>query len=514
MRLSLILAVLPFTFVSTAAAQTTTTDTIVEARRLRDARDYAGAAALMRPYIASHPDDPGSARFAALMAYWSKDRAGADSIYARALADHPRDVALRLEYGQFLVETGGSARASAVLAPVVANDSMAPSRTDAARARTLLGTTKYWRGDYSGGRREFRIALQLDSSVADARRQLIEIETASASWLRLGSRLWDDDQPLRFAGFDVEGGWFANPLTPLGFHGYTTRFDARDATPQSVSGVEATLASYLPAAHIEVSLAGGTVQPIRGSLDWTARVALGARLPHTIVVLANFDRQPYTSTVRSLFTPIMVRTVEGSARWGTTRGWTGELVARRASYPDDNSISTAFGWMLAPLVRNGTTMLQAGYGFSAQSAKESRFEPRFTDSPSPPPVPTTVPGEYDPYYTPRNLRVHSALARAQVHPNNRWTLELNGRYAISAHDDAPVVVVVAVPPPITVTRTFYDRSFTPWNARGSLDVAATRAVRLGLAVEHGRDAYYAFTTARLQLTYTFVAAALARADVH
>src|SRR5690348_5568335 len=80
-------------------------DTIAEARRLRDANDYAGAAALLRTYVESHRDDSGSARLAALMAYWSKDQASANSIYARAIADHPGDADLRLEYGRFLVET-------------------------------------------------------------------------------------------------------------------------------------------------------------------------------------------------------------------------------------------------------------------------------------------------------------------------------------------------------------------------------------------------------------------------
>src|SRR5690349_19313076 len=59
-----------------AAAQTPATgDTIAEARRLRDGGDFRGAAALMRPYVDAHPDDPGSARFAALMSYWSKNAA-------------------------------------------------------------------------------------------------------------------------------------------------------------------------------------------------------------------------------------------------------------------------------------------------------------------------------------------------------------------------------------------------------------------------------------------------------
>jgi hypothetical protein len=77
-----------------------------------------------------------------------------------------------------------------------------------------------------------------------------------------------------------------------------------------------------------------------------------------------------------------------------------------------------------------------------------------------------------------------------------------------------VLTAVPTPPTTTVQTTFYDRSFHPWNTRGSIDWTATPAVRLAVRVEHGRDAYYAFTTGRLELTYTFVAAAQRRADLH
>jgi hypothetical protein len=125
----------------------------------------------------------------------------------------------------------------------------------------------------------------------------------------------------------------------------------------------------------------------------------------------------------------------------------------------------------------------------------------------------SVPGEYTPYYTPKNLRAHSALVSASLHPRGRWKLSADGRYALGARDDAPVLVAFATPPDVTVSRGFYDRSFHPWNARGSLDVAATESVRIAFAAEHGRAAYYSFTTARVGLTYSFVAAARKRADV-
>jgi len=264
MRLWAILAV-SCAFVTTARAQTPSpTDTLAEARRLRDANRFAAAADLLRAYVDSHPDDAGSARFAALMAYWSKRTAVADSLYARALADHEDDVNLRLEYGRFLMETGAHARAHEVLAPIVSADSATFQPPEIARARTLLGTADYWRGDYTAARREFITALSLDSSVTDARRQLMEIESASASWVRFSADVWDDDQPLTYVTFDADGGWFLNPLTPLGVHARSTLFDA-----EATSLLEFLISREgMPfvGAMTDVLLGGGTFeQSLRGA---------------------------------------------------------------------------------------------------------------------------------------------------------------------------------------------------------------------------------------------------------
>ena len=514
MRLRLILAASTLAFANLGAqAGTTSVDTIAEARRLRDVKEFGGAAALMRAYVESHPDDPGSARFAALMAYWSNDRAAADSIYSRAIANHPNDADLRLEYGQFLVETGKGARAQVILAPFTAKHSSSFSSQQRSRAHGLLGTAAYWRGDFTEARNEFRAALAIDSAAADSRRQLLEIETVTASWIRVGTDAWDDDQPLRYATFNAEGGWYLDPLTPLGVRARSTAYDV-DGVSQSVLTAEASLTSYFPAAHLDLDAAAGVVErSFDESMDWTGRFTLGARLPRSVRLQASYVRAPYMSTIRSLYTAIMVQTLEGNARWGTSRRSSGELAARHASYPDANHVSTAFGWILAPVSRRESAMLHVGYGFSAQSSAENRFVPRGDVSVLPSQGPTTVPGEYNPYYTPRNLVVHSALATTSLRAGGKVVIDAGGSYGFSAHDDAPVLIAVPTPPTTTVQTAFYDRSFNPWNARGSIDWTATPAVRLALRVEHGRDAYYAFTTGRLELTYTFVAAAQRRAHV-
>ena len=497
---------------TTAAAQSTApADTLVEARRLRDAGDYGMAASMLVPYAANHPDDPGSARFAALMAYWSKDFATARSIYQRAIERHAADADLRVEYAQFLMGIGETSRAREILGPLVQTGSRAVPATR--QALTTLGTLEYWRGDLVRARALFVEKLQLDSTDVEARRQLREIELASAAWVRVGGSGWHDDQPVDHATFDAEGGWYLTPVTPISVRVGTTNFSP-DGPTASVTRAEAAISTFLAPARMDLSLGGGMLSRSFGDRsDWTARASLGFRLPGHVAIEGRFERAPYLYTAGSLATPVMTDALEGTLRWRASNGWMADVTGRREAFDDDNSIATGYVWLLAPIVRRSAGQFHLGYSFSAQAAERSRFVPRGEDLSFPPgQVPATVRGVYDPYYTPRDLRVHSALASAVLRPTARWSLSANGSVGVRTRDDAPVLVVVSRPPDVDVVRTYYPREFTPYNVRASFDGAATESVRVGFGAEHGKGAYYSFTTVSARVTYAFVAAARRRAD--
>lgn len=497
----------------TASAQgSAPTDTVAEARRLRDAKDYGAAAAMMAAYADSHPDDAGSARFAALMAYWSKDFSSANAMYSRALERQPGDAELRLEAAQFFANIGERRRARELIAPLVesADRSLAPTRG----AVTLLGTIKYWEGDLVGARALLIDAVRLDSANADARRQLAEIALASASWITVGATISHDDQPIDRVVPDADLGWYANPVTPLSIRVSSTA-SSHDDVSESVSVAEGTVATFLPAAHLDVSMSLGLVDRTYGEhSDWTTRAALGFRLPRNLVVEGSFDRAPYINTAASLTTVVMTQTIAGTLRLRESKGWLAEGTASRQAFDDDNSITTAYAWALAPVARRPHGQIQLGYGFVAQSAERSRFVARPDGVTFPPgQAPVTVRGYYDPYYTPRNLRAHSVLAAVKLAPSVRWSIAANSALGIVASDDAPVIFTTpARPPDVDLARTYYRRSFTPWKIDGALEGKVSDAVRLAIVAAHSSGAFYAQTSAGVRVTYTFVAAARRRAD--
>jgi hypothetical protein len=227
------------------------------------------------------------------------------------------------------------------------------------------------------------------------------------------------------------------------------------------------------------------------------------------------EREPYLYTLASASTPVMTRTIATTLDLDSPRGWLGQIAANSERYPDDNAVTTGYAWLLAPLVNTPEGQLQIGYSTAAQNADETRYVLARPTQPFPPGDPRfSTAGVYAPYYTPSNLRSQSVLGAFVVRPGAGVELRASGALGIRATDDAPAfdVVTRGAPPSPTVVLTYHRRSSALWNVRGSVSAPLAEAWRLDVAGESGRTAFYTYTTASVQLTYTFVAAARRRAE--
>lgn len=480
-------------------------DTLAEARRLRDARELAAAVGLLGAFVADHPGRADAARLLAETLYWLRRDTEADAAYAAALERHADDPTLRLEYGRFLAETGRARRARTVLAPLLGRADML------GRAEAQLGALAYWEGDLVSARRLLEQALAADPAQPDARRQLDEIRAGAAPWLRTGAELRHDDQPLDRLSFDAAAGWFPTPLLAATARAGVTRLDADDdlartggSAPTLWQG-EAELSHYAPRLRLETAAAAGAVQrSAPGASDWTGRVKAGVRLPAGVVLRARAARAPYLHTVASLRTPVMTTTVGGELAWQGWRGWLGEAAVQRERYPDRNAVTTAYAWLLAPVVQAERAALQLGYGVSAQDARESRFVLADSAQPFPPGHPRfSVDGRYAPYWTPSELRAHALLASLTLRPRAALALHAGASVGVRAHELAPSFAVAASAPPGAPVAElhFARRDFRPRELRATVDAALTPAVRLALHGEHRRTAFYAATTVGMAFTW-------------
>jgi hypothetical protein len=225
-------------------------------------------------------------------------------------------------------------------------------------------------------------------------------------------------------------------------------------------------------------------------------------------------REAYLHTVRSLDTAVISTTVAGRLHLDH-RGWLGEAAARREHFPDDNAINTAYAWLLAPLVRTSGGMLQAGYAFSAQDAQRTRFSR--VDATSPPGQrPPDLRGRYDPYFTPDNLVSHAAVAALVLRPSSSTAVRFGGSYGLHTRDRAPVFVADSTgPPPVwTVHLTSYERRYSPWDVRGSLEGWWPGGSLVRVSATHQRTVFYAASSVQLEVVIRMAGRALRRVDTH
>ena len=449
-------------FPRVGAGQESPADPVRAAVERRNAGDLTGAVQLLRHRLDEAPSDAQAIRLLAQTLYWLKQFDHARSMYDTALTRHPDNVAIRLEYARMLADLGEVAAARVVLTPL--------SGSPSPEARDLLR----------------------------------ELALATAPWLRVGFEAAHDDQPLNRLSPSFEAGVFLTPGWTLAVGGRSDSYRSGDSLSRSAQSGEVRLKGYLAVTRLEIELSGGGFHRSFGgsSGDWTARVQGGFRLPGHLTIGGRAERKPYHYTTASLTIPIMVRELTALAALDDHSGWLGEAALSRMRYPDGNIVTSGYAWLMGPMLNTRTATFSVGYSFSAQNARESRF---VLANPSQAPPPGSagfdLTGRYVPYYTPDHVVAHSVIGSLVLHSGARTTISANGGWAFSAHEHAPEFTVSGAPPAVQAGTV--RRSFTPWNAR----LAIGRTLATGWSVhahaEHGRTAFYAASTAGVEMVFRF-----------
>ena len=482
-------------------------ESVTEALRLRNQGDLLQAARLLEARIAREPADADALRLLAQTLYWLGERDSARATYEEALSRRPDDTRLRLEYGRMLVETRRDRRAREVLLPAAA----VPA--GAAGAETLLGTSAYWSGDYTRAAGHFRRAIRADSSAQEARRQWREIAAVSAPWIRFGSAARHDDQPLDRIAPELEAGLFLTPLWSIRARGEVA-WNRPDPDPRrSILTAAATTSGYLPGLRLEGEASGGVVRRSAppASVTGIGALALRFRLPWHVALGARGERKPYLFTRASLTTDVMIDEAAVTLALQHPAGWLGEGAYIRQRFSDRNTIESAYVWLLAPIARGSAVTLRAGYGLSAQHARESRFVLADTAQAVPPGHPLfDVSGAYIPYYTPDHLLAHSALAALELRTRSGGRFRIDASRAFRARDDAPGFQITGAPP--TVVAGTFRRAFTPWQVRGGLEQRVASGLTLYVNGEHSSTVFYSSSGGSVSLMYRFASAAVRKVD--
>lgn len=320
-------------------------------------------------------------------------------------------------------------------------------------------------------------------------------------WLTAELSAAHDNQPRDALRLRVEYGRFVLPNATLAGHATGSLWDARAAGEESATA-EVGATGTVGWGGFGVALTGsallGTPTDATTELPVLADAQLRFQPGADVSFRARLTRDRYTATSASLDTLVLVHGVELALDRAAAPGWAGELVARREWFDDGNPVSTAFGWLLAPLSRGTGHAVRAGYGVGWQDSDASNWVAVETSRGGPGPAvgaqPAEVPGRYDPYYTPHDVVTHTALANVALALGDGW-LVLDGAYGYGT-EIAPTLRSNAAG---TVVLQFSERSFTPYRATARWNMPLGDLTSLELRSEHSRTPFYRLTTVRVSL---------------
>ena len=491
-RILTVVYVVAASLVLAAPASAQPAPAVARAQSLRNSGELAEAARILRAHLDQYPDDGDAARLLAQTLYWLKDVRGAKVEYEDALRRHPSDTALRTQYARMLIETGSLTRATEVLS-VLPDD--APGRSD---ADVVLGLAAYWQNDLSTARRRFEQALALNPSNHEAKGHLEDVQAATAPWIRASTSAWHDDQPLDRVSFGAEAGWFASPNTSIAVRGAPARYTS-DAAARTIGSFEAGLRTYVPSAKADLEFTLGRSSgsaTAAGTSTWTGLARATLHVSSAVRVGGRVSRNRYLYTVAAIGGPVMVTTETGFLHLDR-KGWLGEAALERQQYPDDNSVRAMYAWLLAPVARSAAGVAQLGYAISFSDADHSRFMLRAPIQPFPIGDPRfDLSGLYDPYYTPDRVTTHS-ISGAVAAGSPRVSFRASASYGFRAHDNAPFFTPVNG----VLIQSTAPRTFTPWQARASVSIAAGRSMTVEPTAEIGKTVFYSWATAGIDLRW-------------
>ena len=389
----------------------TAADTLNKVKQLKDNK-APKAYRLLKRYYKNHSADFNTTWLYAQVAYLNKHFKKSKKLYKKAIAEQAGNYYLKLDYANTLVNIADYNEALPLLNTYHSYDST-NIKLHLNLARIYLA-----QGNYPLAQKEIEAVFKQDATNADAKALSEQLQQAPASYVKIKGNYNIDSQPLQTITPAVEAGIYLHPEATLKLNLQTPLFIGNGSL-QNAQWLQVGDVSSFKKAGFQLSFDAGIVkQPFENKISWTANLELKKILLKHLELQAQAGRKPYYYTLSSLDTIIMVTRVSAYAGWNDLSTVNGRLFFEYNGFAGKNYILGGGGWVFTPPLKVSVFEFRIGYAYSFSTSKDNKFTPEKTLTQILTNYDPTagITGIYDPYFTPDNMSIHSALASVLIHP--------------------------------------------------------------------------------------------------
>lgn len=474
-------------------------DTLDMAKGLRDAGKLKASLTMLEAYFNAHPTDLNAGWVYAQTAYWAKRFDLSRKIYDLTIWYHPENLYLQADYANMLVSIGKQQEAVPYLEHFL---EYYPDNLDVQRT---LARISYYNGEYKEAWKQLSAVEKRSPGDPQTKTLMDEILLAKSPWIRFSGVYYDDSQPLQSIAPVIESNLWLHPLSTLRFS-LQTPFFSTGSSWNNALWFQAGNSFFISKGNWTITADAGVLKyPYKNTVTWTGNLELQKRSARHLLTTLQAERKPYFATSSSVDTVINETRVAAAIAWDNYNSWNGEVSFNLDHFEADrNNVYSVAAWGLTPPLNAWIFDFRLGYGFSYSTADENRFEPdgnpqqiiaRYDPS-------VGIEGIYNPYFTPNQQLVNSAILNIGIHPVKGFDLGVSGNVGFFAKAQIPYFYLDTntVGGGYSIIKDFAGQRYVPYTISAFAVVKLSRQLSLRADYNFNSTYYYTSSSAGLQLT--------------
>ena len=413
-------------------------DTLALAKEWNDSKKFCKASSILSEYYSNHPQDLYAGWLYALSLHQLGKFTKSQEIYDHLTKSFSTNNDLKLDRINKLGETG---RFNKAIDQIKIEKASFPLSYQQELLRTKAKIF-FWQGDYDKAFENVNAFLAINPRDVEALFLKRKIELARKSRLNIDFVYFGDDQPLTRSAPSIRYQHYLNSNFTVGAYA-DIFFYNYESKNEVTNWIKATTTYRSFKGNLIVKGAIGNIYYSSGhDNELTGLLSVTKGIIPRLSVTAYIERAPYLATTFSVNNKLLMNQSGVSLDWNDSKGFMGRLSYDISLFSEiNNSYYTIGGWLVSPSLNFNKLSLRLGYGYGFSTSEKNTFvskydldyiESNWTED-------YNIEGVYDPFFSPKNQQVHSAIGLVNYKPNNKINFGFDIGYGFIGVADSPML---------------------------------------------------------------------------
>ncbi len=404
----------------------------------------------------------------------------AENKFKKAISIAPLDQNLQMDYARFLYQIGKIENLESVLSNFMDDNSK--------NVEFLLmqANLRFWEGDIKNAQNRIDRILALYPNTEITKDLSGQIKELSALYVKTSVEYQTDTQPLNFFAYHIVlekyESRFLNPRLEISDYSFS---------PQKEGALIVKLGNQFrfDSLKLNANLTAGLYKNFSGEVDWLGGLSFVKKIAKNVSLNFGYSKSSLLSTIASTKFNLTQEDIFG------TLNYTNKWILFQGGYnhkffKDDNTIKSIYSWILTQPIKIRNLNFQFGYSYNFTDSKDVLF---VYDSQGL--------GVYDPYFTPKEQKVHEGIFLINYKPTKKLSLEAKVNYGFYATLRNPYRIQISATE--YEIGGFYDDTFTPVAVTGVINYSFSNRFSAKITYIDQETFFYRRKNTNLGLNFIF-----------